>query len=489
MVLSVSKAYHSIILSLALYFGWLLSFPFHGPVLSAVAQPKEYMGFSMSSIFIFFHALAYLAAGLVLKAEKKWHRLMLFSLGISIGTVALLPFFPDSVWPWAMAVLGISSSLFTVGWSYPYATYIPMGGRLRLMATVIIGANIVVIFFNLLTPYLSPTLLLVLNGLPLWIALLLLILFPAHGGLKSFSPASAGKRTVFPVPLLRIFCLFVVGLYLCSGLMYKIMMPYIAAASPQLIYYRFLPYIAVLLIMWCFGKRLQRYFLIYMGASLLGLAFVSFALVYQSTVGLLITTVLIEAAFACLDLFIWTTLGDLALIYGAPFKFFGFVLAAKLSAILFGGLMGTEVFKILEYPHLYTALFALGAISLIFIVIPWLNERIQKDLYQLLGGDIKQGEETHDQEGASGEDELGQSFFSQAIKLLLPEQKLTPRETEIFALLLKGLPNKEISEQLFISENTLKTHLRNIYPKFGVASKRELLYLVYENKRNFPDQQ
>jgi two-component system NarL family response regulator len=69
--------------------------------------------------------------------------------------------------------------------------------------------------------------------------------------------------------------------------------------------------------------------------------------------------------------------------------------------------------------------------------------------------------------------------FDLAVKSLLPGQKLTPREIEVVALLLKGLTNGEIASQLFISENTLKTHLRNIYPKFGVLQKKELLFLVF----------
>ena len=51
---------------------------------------------------------------------------------------------------------------------------------------------------------------------------------------------------------------------------------------------------------------------------------------------------------------------------------------------------------------------------------------------------------------------------------------LTPREREVFFLASRGLKNAEIAAELFLSEKTIKTHLRNIYNKLDLASKAEL---------------
>ena len=53
-------------------------------------------------------------------------------------------------------------------------------------------------------------------------------------------------------------------------------------------------------------------------------------------------------------------------------------------------------------------------------------------------------------------------------------EALTPREREVFFLASRGLKNAEIATELYLSEKTIKTHLRNIYNKLNLASKAEL---------------
>jgi RNA polymerase sigma factor (sigma-70 family) len=55
---------------------------------------------------------------------------------------------------------------------------------------------------------------------------------------------------------------------------------------------------------------------------------------------------------------------------------------------------------------------------------------------------------------------------------------LTVREKEIMKLVSKGSTNKEIAEKLFISEETVKKHLQNIYRKLQVKNKIQALNKV-----------
>jgi DNA-binding NarL/FixJ family response regulator len=52
-------------------------------------------------------------------------------------------------------------------------------------------------------------------------------------------------------------------------------------------------------------------------------------------------------------------------------------------------------------------------------------------------------------------------------------ETLTRREVEVLALLVRGRSNKEIAAKLFISETTVKGHLRSVFTKLNVLSRTE----------------
>ena len=57
---------------------------------------------------------------------------------------------------------------------------------------------------------------------------------------------------------------------------------------------------------------------------------------------------------------------------------------------------------------------------------------------------------------------------------------LSQREREIVALVAQGFKNKEMAEKMFISEQTVKNHLHNIFDKLGVSDRLELaLYAIH----------
>jgi len=59
---------------------------------------------------------------------------------------------------------------------------------------------------------------------------------------------------------------------------------------------------------------------------------------------------------------------------------------------------------------------------------------------------------------------------------------LSQREREIVALVAQGFKNKEMAERMFISEQTVKNHLHNIFDKLGVSDRLELaLYAIHHN--------
>jgi len=102
---------------------------------------------------------------------------------------------------------------------------------------------------------------------------------------------------------------------------------------------------------------------------------------------------------------------------------------------------------------------------------------------------------------ASGQQELlhaidavikGESYFSPAImkqydafRQLRSENEilhLTPRELQIIECIVKHYSNKQIADELFISERTVETHRKNIYRKTNTKGEASLIQFVKDHK-------
>ncbi len=57
---------------------------------------------------------------------------------------------------------------------------------------------------------------------------------------------------------------------------------------------------------------------------------------------------------------------------------------------------------------------------------------------------------------------------------------LTQREAEILTLVVKGKRNKEISEELFLSEKTIKNYMSSIYDKLGIHNRLKVIGYINE---------
>jgi two-component system, NarL family, response regulator LiaR len=62
----------------------------------------------------------------------------------------------------------------------------------------------------------------------------------------------------------------------------------------------------------------------------------------------------------------------------------------------------------------------------------------------------------------------------------LQELGITPRELEILQLIARGLSNREIAEQLFVSENTVKTHSSRLFDKLSARRRTQAVQIGKE---------
>jgi LuxR family maltose regulon positive regulatory protein len=68
---------------------------------------------------------------------------------------------------------------------------------------------------------------------------------------------------------------------------------------------------------------------------------------------------------------------------------------------------------------------------------------------------------------------LGETTGERLPVAVAPVEALSDRELEILEMLVEGYSNKRIGAALFISENTVKYHLKNIYGKLGVGNRTQ----------------
>ncbi len=72
-------------------------------------------------------------------------------------------------------------------------------------------------------------------------------------------------------------------------------------------------------------------------------------------------------------------------------------------------------------------------------------------------------------------------FAQLAEKAKISFYRLTNQEQKILKLLILGRLYKEVASSLYISENTVRAHVRHIYKKLHVHSKAELATKVYNH--------
>jgi DNA-binding NarL/FixJ family response regulator len=73
-------------------------------------------------------------------------------------------------------------------------------------------------------------------------------------------------------------------------------------------------------------------------------------------------------------------------------------------------------------------------------------------------------------------------------KSSVPSPRLTERELEVLRLVATGMSNREIASQLYISENTVKNHVRNILEKLHLHTRMEAVMYAVKEKLLDPDE-
>lgn len=119
----------------------------------------------------------------------------------------------------------------------------------------------------------------------------------------------------------------------------------------------------------------------------------------------------------------------------------------------------------MESVFLFVYVFTLPLVVATLLIILWEIKKVQRGLLQPQKSLLK------------GRDEAEEDF-APAFSMIKKEYSLTDREIEILMELFAGNGNRVIAGKLYISENTVKTHIHNLLQKMGTASRVEAINMV-----------
>ena len=447
-------------------FAYILSFQFEGQVLYSLLDLRGTDADRYILAAIIAHFAGLFTCGLFVKSQAAARSMMLGGMGLCLA--ASVPFFfaPSSLWLSGLIVSGYFSGCAVAAWGFFLRAFTPKNERIKSCADVLIYSNLLMIAVNVFAMNRSPFIGLSLSMLCLVIGIAFIWMLPlgqeneqnktfknkTHGGIKN---------------QLILLCFFVFIITINSGLMYQVINPAFEHLTGLVSWYWAVPYIVALVIMRNLPMKAKRSRILYIGMAMIMGSFLSFMLLGRNTSDYLTVDTLMLGACGIFDLFWWSILGEMLDYSDNPAQTFGIGLSANVFGVLCGGVLGMAVTS-MGLPGAEVAVIALTVVCVTLVMLPPLNNQ----LVLLL--------KSHTYLAAY--DNMSQSQHTDIVRQIKTLDPLTIREQEVLQLILSGKSNREIAGALFISESTVKTHARNIFSKYDVGSRAELISTLLKNQ-------
>ena len=447
-------------------FAYILSFQFEGQVLYSLLDLRGTDASSYILAAIIAHFTGLFTCSLFVRSQATAKNMMLGGMGLCLA--ATVPFFftLSALWVGGLIIGGYASGCAVAAWGYFLRAFTPKNERIKSCADVLIYSNLLMIAVNVVAMNRSPFIGLCLSMFCLVIGTVFIWLLPME--LENDQNKVLKKKTFGGIknPLLLL-CLFVFIITINSGLMYQVINPAFEHLTKLASWYWAVPYIVALAIMRNLPMKVKRSRILYVGMAAIMGAFISFMLLGRNASHYLIVDTLMLGACGIFDLFWWSILGEMLDYTVNCAKVFGIGLSANVFGVLCGGVLGMAVTSI-GLPGAEVAVIALTVVCVTLVMLPPLNHQ----LVLLL--------KSHAYLAAY--DNMSQSQQTDIIRQIKTLDPLTVREQEVLQLILSGKSNCKIAEALFISESTVKTHARNIFSKYDVGSRAELISTLLKNQ-------
>ena len=442
----------------SLLFAYILSFLFEGRVLYSV---MEYYGAPEKNLIlsaIVAHFAGLFTCGFFVRSLRRAKQTVLAGMTVSLFCTVPFYFKPSALWFVSLVTAGYASACALASWGYFLKVFTPKNQRIKTCADVLIYSNILMILVNMSAVHISHTVGLTLSLACIAAGVFFIWKLPAEVQEKKCSTAGGTKK-----PMLILF-LFVFVITINSGLMYEVLNPAFEHLTTLTSWYWAVPYIAALAVMRNLPGRIKRYVILYVGMATIMASFIFFMLLGRDTVDYLIVNTLMLGACGIFDLFWWSIIGEMLDYTDNPVKMFGMNLSANVLGVLCGGALGMFMTSA-DLADSEVAVIALTVVCITLAMLPLLNRM----LIMKLKGHAYLVEEDYVTETAQ-------------IQKLPVFEPLTAREQEVLKLILTGGSNRAIADSLNISESTVKTHARNIFSKYNVSTRAELISLLLTNK-------
>lgn len=451
----------------SLFSSWMLAFLFEGQIFYSIANtykidPTALVFCAVASVFI-----GLLLCGLFIRTKKAAKRMFLASFLFFI-TLSANFFFPPSIF-W---FVGIITGSFLAGgcvaaWAFYLKSSTSKNGRFKTVADMLILSNVLMILLNMAAIHISGRVGLALSMIMLLCAFAFALKLPTDNDAASTIPPKQKKNHVSIMKLIVYFYLFIAIITINSGLMYQLVNPAFAHLECLTSWYWALPYIAALFVMRNLPRRINRTYILYAAIAMIGLSFIGFMSLGRGAVSYLIVNTLMLGAFGVYDLFWWSILGEMLELNNNPARILGIGLSANVLGVLLGGFIGNAI-TTSNMDSLNPTLLALVVVCVTLVLLPPLH----KNLSSLLKGHVFLTEFS----------ELSAEEQTNKIDRTSRFGNLSERESQVASLLLQGKIYRTIAGELNISENTVKYYVKNIYSKFNIQSRAELINIMLKKE-------
>ncbi|PKM94365.1 MAG: helix-turn-helix transcriptional regulator [Firmicutes bacterium HGW-Firmicutes-1] len=458
------------VICFSFFFAWILAVPFEGQVLYALTEkanvdPSKYIFISILANFI-----GLISCGFIVRKQISAKIVMIISILICVSgsMVFFLEF--SMLWYIALIIASFFAGLFVASFGFYVKNYAASDQRYKMAADVLIYSNIIMIIINVITVNLSVQL-----GLMISIAVLLVALvavykleaYPDHKNTIHRSKLEEHKQLPSVLKPFLILCLFITIITINSGLMYQVVTPAYGHFEVLASYYWAVPYILALIILRNLPKQKNQAYILYIAMAMIGLSYIAFMWLDPSISSYLLIDTLMLGAFGVCDLFWWSILVRFFDYSDNPARILGIGSSMNVLGILIGGFLGNK-FLYTEGDHTNASVIALIIIFIVLIMLPVLNVQLTR-LFKNHIFLVK----------FAKMDENEQVKTVQEFKY---SDYLTEKESEVVKLLLKGYTYKGVADSLFVTENTMKYHIKNIYQKLNINSKMELIKLFSDKE-------